>query len=370
MELAIRFAETETEREAIYRLRYTIYVEELGGVSDPCADHTRRWYGEGGVRNSRLLYATVGETIVATLRLQLGADDALGEEEAIIYELARFAGAVSHNEICVLSRFMALPAYRNGPIPQLMLQAMYRFCVEQGVMICFLDCRPHLLNLYNSLGFRAYCRPYSEPSYGLLVPMALLICDRAHLMAVGSPFLPDAPAITQDSQTAAIVEILQAALTAVLPSETALSVDGLAYVAGLADEVRSPVALFAGLSEAETARVIARGHILTCRSGDKLIIEGDVEHTMFLILQGHVEAHIGGEVVAVEGPGSIVGEVAYLLGVARTADIVAGVDGARVLYLRYRTLEELMEGEPHLAARLLLNISRIIATKFLAKYRS
>ena len=361
----IRFASTEAEHAAIYRLRYRIYVEELGAVAFPGVDHERRLLDEGGVRNSRLLYAVVDGEVVATLRLQLGADDALTEEDAIIYELARFAGQVERAQVCILSRFMALPKHRGGPIPQLLLQEMYRFCVAQGVTLCLLDCRPHLLNLYQRLGFRTYARPYSEPGYGLLIPMALLVTDRTHLERVGSPLQADAPI----HEHVELTSLLHDGEFAVVPGHTLMPEEMPAYSLSLNGEGLPPVSLFGGLSQGEIARVVARGHSVTCRRGDKLIIDGDVEHSMFLILHGHVEARVGERTVAIEGPGSVIGEVAYLLRVPRTADVIAMEDGVRVLYLRYGALEQLQSEEPALAVRLLLNLSRIVATKLVAKYR-
>lgn len=99
------------------------------------------------------------------------------------------------------------------------------------------------------------------------------------------------------------------------------------------------------------------------------MVDGDVEHSMFLLLHGRVEAQVDGRTVAVEGPGSVLGEIALLLRGPRTADVIAVNDRVEVLYLRARMLEELMNDAPHLAARLLLNLSRILATKLRATYR-
>lgn len=367
--VTIRFADSEAEREAIYHLRYRIYVEELGAVSFPGVDHERRWLGEGGMCNSRLLYAEVDGNVVATLRLQLGADNALSEDDAVSYEFARFAGYIDPGQIGVISRFMALPEHRGGPLSQRMLIAMYEFCVAQEVVICFLDCRPHLLNLYQRLGFRCYGRPYSEPGYGLLIPMALLLDDRDHLAAVGSPLLERASQTPTPRQTTALAALLHDEQPAVHPSERLLLDATQCSPSGLADESRAWLGLLSDFTRAELARLLARGHVLACRYGDKLIVDGDVEHSIFLVLNGQVEARVGERVVAVEGPGSVIGEVAYLLGGPRTADVVAAEDGVRVLYLRYQLIEALIQDEPRLAARLLLNLSRSVANKLRAKYR-
>lgn len=52
------------------------------------------------------------------------------------------------------------------------------------------------------------------------------------------------------------------------------------------------------------------------------------------------------------------GEIAFLRGIGRTADVVA-VGEAKIISLRERTLNELIAPESRLAARFLLNLARI-----------
>ena len=70
-----------------------------------------------------------------------------------------------------------------------------------------------------------------------------------------------------------------------------------------------------------------------------------------------------GEVVALLTPGSVVGEISFLLKRHRTADVYASSDGTEFLSLRGRNLTALIEGESRAAARLLYNLSRIMAQR-------
>ena len=53
----IAIAETEDEKRAVYRFRYSIYVEEMGKYKS-VADHERRMFSEPCDAHSRIFYAT------------------------------------------------------------------------------------------------------------------------------------------------------------------------------------------------------------------------------------------------------------------------------------------------------------------------
>ncbi|MCI0784270.1 MAG: hypothetical protein J4O00_05875 [Chloroflexi bacterium] len=66
--LQIRVAGTEEEKRAVYRLRYDIYVEEMGRYQT-VADHKNRMLYEDVDEQSRISYATLDGEVVATGRL-------------------------------------------------------------------------------------------------------------------------------------------------------------------------------------------------------------------------------------------------------------------------------------------------------------
>ena len=69
----IAIAETEDEKRAVYRFRYTIYVEEMGKYRS-VADHAQRMFYEPVDAQSRIIYATENGEVVATARATWGGD--------------------------------------------------------------------------------------------------------------------------------------------------------------------------------------------------------------------------------------------------------------------------------------------------------
>ena len=130
----------------------------------------------------------------------------------------------------------------------------------------------------------------------------------------------------------------------------------------LADEVDGQVSIFQGLEPAEIARLIEMSPVINCGPGDKIISQDVADRTVFVVLDGAVEVHRDGAFVALLPRGSVFGEVAFLLGRERTADVVAATE-ARVISLRERALNELIASESKIAARFLLNLARIVCLK-------
>jgi len=66
-------AETEEEKHAVYRLRYDVYVEEMGRYRG-AADHERRLLVEPEDQTARIFYAAPDGEVIATSRLSWGGD--------------------------------------------------------------------------------------------------------------------------------------------------------------------------------------------------------------------------------------------------------------------------------------------------------
>ena len=60
--------------------------------------------------------------------------------------------------------------------------------------------------------------------------------------------------------------------------------------------------------------------------------------------------------------GEVFGEVAFFLGV-RTADVVVASDTARVLALSSSVMNKLLDSEPRIAARLAMNLGRVLSSR-------
>jgi len=364
MDVEIRFASSEEEREAVYRLRYATYVEEMHLYTGQ-AEHTQRWLKDADDSTTHLMYARVAEEVVGTLRMHLGGEGAISEPLATRFALERFLPLVPREQICVVSRFMVRQDMRGTAVPYRLILESIRFQLERAQELTFCDCQPHLLNLYLSLGFRPYLGTYDHPEFGVMVPLVLVLRDREHLEWVGSPLRSLLAADVSISEVPARVAPLLEKARGVLSQE--LSDPDLYWreVHGLMGANRP--AVFGGLSEQELQAVLASSHVIQCAPGDYLIRRGQVARTVFVVLSGTLEVRDGERVVAQVTEGEVLGEVAFLLSSSRISDVCATGSGAHVLCLSEKSLRALIDSSSRAAALLLLNLSRALAHKLMQR---
>jgi CRP-like cAMP-binding protein len=93
----------------------------------------------------------------------------------------------------------------------------------------------------------------------------------------------------------------------------------------------------------------------TVEPGEVLLIDGDVVHALFILLEGALRIEKNAMPIAtVSEPGACVGEMSLLLGVAATADVVAS---ERSVLAVIENAHAMLEDEP----RLPLALARLLA---------
>ncbi len=133
--------------------------------------------------------------------------------------------------------------------------------------------------------------------------------------------------------------------------------------------VEDEVSIFHGMEPEEVARLIEMSPVISCAAGDRIVGQDLAERSVFVVLDGAVEVMRDGKSVALMTRGAVFGEIAFLLGIDRTADVIA-VGDTKVIALRERALNELIASESKLAARFLLNLARIACLKLVEKDRA
>ncbi len=119
-------------------------------------------------------------------------------------------------------------------------------------------------------------------------------------------------------------------------------------------------------SNEDLALLITFCEFVMVAKDDVIIKKGDLSDSLFLILSGQVRARlrVGGQDTSLGTmePGELFGEIAMLSQTARSADVVADAP-TRLLRLTSQNFQELMANHSDLAARMLFNISRQLATR-------
>jgi hypothetical protein len=366
MTAELKFADTDAEKEGVFRHRYEVYVEEMGRYH-AIADHDRRMLVEDIDADSRFLYADLDGQVIGSMRWTWGGDAPMSKRHIDQYMLQPFIDTVPQAELIVGERFMVTKEYRGSDVLSRMFQRYMNFVNEMRIQLIFGDCEPHLLNLYQGLGFRTYSsQNISSSEVGYLIPLILVAEDLDYLRAIRSPM---AEVLTDFGDDSRVPENLPALLRdSAVQSERLVQRE--TYWAGM-NEVFAMIGqerptFFAGLSNEVVQPFLAKSNIIECRAGDQILKKGNVAQNMFIVLSGRLEVRDDGKVIQRLAQGDLLGEVAFLLGQPRSADVFAVEDGTTILSLSETSVRKHIEDDPKVAAQVLLNVAKMLCQKLVS----
>jgi len=120
-------------------------------------------------------------------------------------------------------------------------------------------------------------------------------------------------------------------------------------------------------SPAQWDRLLAFVERRGFRAGEDVIKRGDIDRSLYIVVEGSLEARVtegrAGKGAAVPvPPGSVIGEIGFFDGMARSATVTAVTDGA-MLRLSFEAFQALAESEPDLAQAMLFDLGRILAIR-------
>ena len=363
----IRVAQSEEEKEAVYRFRYEIYVAEMGRYRG-IADHERRLFFEPEDETARIFYAAHGGKVVATSRMSWGGDAPFTERLIDHYMLQPFLDELPDDAMAVGERGMVNPELRGSPIFTELGKKTSEFIRENRVQLIFGACEPHLLSRYVSQGSRTFSKKNINSSEaGYLIPIVSVVEDVEYLRRIGSPSALMAIDRGADARIPDCVDRLITKSRNVMSERLVGPGSYLHEVQdALGDLVENRFSVLDGLEEEEAERVLGKSNIIECAEGDQIIKKGGVARNMFVVLEGHFEVRDGESLIRVFSPGDIFGEMAFLLEQPRNADVYAATDG-RILSLSEGTMRKSITSDSEVAAHVLLNVAKILCMRVLAK---
>ncbi len=125
--------------------------------------------------------------------------------------------------------------------------------------------------------------------------------------------------------------------------------------------------LFKDLKLAEIKKVVLLGVISGYKDSDYIVRKGDDSQHMYMIVEGNVEVVVQEDekekkFVKTLGRGDIFGEMAFVTGNQRTADIMAKGD-VEVLTIDHQSLNNVKARFPKIAAKIYYNLSSILSLR-------
>ena len=123
---------------------------------------------------------------------------------------------------------------------------------------------------------------------------------------------------------------------------------------------------FRGLSPLQAKKIILASRIESYPADHKIIVEGEIGSTMYVVIEGELEANLerdgGVKKLADFNFGDVFGEVGMVSEVKRTANIQTKTP-AKILAIDGESLESMRRFSPYLASRVFLNVAKILGER-------
>jgi CRP-like cAMP-binding protein len=274
--------------------------------------------------------------------------------------------AMGRSAICTTSRFIIHPRLRMGLSIYRLMEHAYEDGMARGIRLNYGDCSPHLLPFYEHLGYRRYTDAYNDTAYGFKVLILMLGRDQQRLARMRSPLAHVAARFPDDPEAR---DWFERTYPAYLGVESAAFLPRGVIFDLLRERVPSDplhsVGLLHGLDRADADRFLAKATLVRASPGDHIVREGEPGDTLFVILSGLAEvllAEAPDRPVGMLGAGDTFGEVGFLTARPRIASVVARAP-CELVVLSGDFLRGFIEREPAIAAKILLNLSRALASR-------
>jgi hypothetical protein len=166
------------------------------------------------------------------------------------------------------------------------------------------------------------------------------------------------------SATVAVGLIAELLVTpALVMSTTIITIWDLLFLK-LGPEPEKQIPLFAGLRPFQAKIVVLMGRLAAAAPGELITRRGELKSELYVLLSGHVDVrHAPGEpVIRTMGRGDVIGEMALVRDRPRSADVIVA-QPTEYLVLDRGFLDRLQRRHPRIAAKLFLNLTRILSDR-------
>nr|WP_092074508.1 cyclic nucleotide-binding domain-containing protein [Dendrosporobacter quercicolus]NSL49102.1 cyclic nucleotide-binding domain-containing protein [Dendrosporobacter quercicolus DSM 1736]SDM99528.1 hypothetical protein SAMN04488502_11027 [Dendrosporobacter quercicolus] len=287
--IRFRIANSIREKNAIYRFRYDIFVNEMSS-SAHSADHKNKKVIDDLDQNSILLYASVGSEIIATARLTISETEDFPSWLSEIFCFPKFKQMLydyENKKIGLTTKMAISQKYRGSTLMYRLIAEMYKVYNEFQVQLSFGGGNPRLIQLYERVGWRRYTKNFTEPGYGLLLPLVFIHDDVAHLKSVHSPLYRFFPK-TQQSVLASRFKLAFPESYKHINSQFKDLTQK--YIQSIFNNEIKHFPPLNNLNEQERNTLIQLGAIFHCNEGDIITTVGEISNELYFLLSGTLSA--------------------------------------------------------------------------------
>ena len=185
-----RELETDAELQAVYRLRFDVYIEEMGRVQRYADAEAKRLAEPLDASAIQIGAFRSGAHQSASLLGALRIHFATRLELEDFPEIYRVVTAREAGRFALVTRLVTRPESRGGAESAglALANAAYQRVLAEGVDCAYIDCDVKLAPLFAWLGFDSVDQ-IEHPCYGSIEIMRMDLHDTARMAASNSPFL-------------------------------------------------------------------------------------------------------------------------------------------------------------------------------------
>jgi hypothetical protein len=287
--IEIGIASTPEEKSAIYRLRYSIYIEEMA-YPIASADHTNKFLHDELDDWGILLYAKTESEMIGTLRLNIGHAKDFPSKLATSFCMDKFDRYLNaQQKLAYGSSGMIAPGFRGSQAHSLLTAKCYELYCSHHVQFGFCNCNFYLIPLHEHYGNLRLGKNFVDSNFGLETCFVLLVDDTFHLKTVNSPlfYLADKRKIINTK----VREWFNAEFTDAKNTINSQLVSEEQLWTILCDRLgttpNKAIPILHGLSEGEAKKCLhCSSVIVKCPANSSIAIKGNISHEMDILLSG------------------------------------------------------------------------------------
>jgi ubiquinone/menaquinone biosynthesis C-methylase UbiE/CRP-like cAMP-binding protein/GNAT superfamily N-acetyltransferase len=356
------------DREGIYRFLYEIWSDEFCRSMEGMDHENRLMKDELDETAHHFIAVDHSGRLLGCVRVNILSEVTLSARLQCHLKPTELVELFGGDRIGYGSHFAVAPDARGKTVASLLIGAIYRFCLNEGIMVGVSHCALHFVSFYYQLGYRPYTENFRIDA-GIRVPIAHCIRDRTYLNTIKSPLARLCPEALDD-RGATARKLADRFPAFKVPGFSRTNVHHLwARLAHASpnDTTRRKDVLFDKLTEEEWRMVSTRVSEITFSQGEYVYRRGETERSMGVLISGSlgVNVMVAGvaRIINVILPGEPFGEISSLGGSRQAAEIVA-LEQSTACLLPHDFLDRIARANADLGLRLAKRLLRIIATRF------
>lgn len=176
---------TKQELNEVYKLRYSIYVEELK-YHQPYADHKSKMLKDPLDRTGNLFGIFKNNEAIGTVLSNYVKHSGLGYYPEL-YKMKELVNG-SFYDSSISTKLIIRRDFRSKSVAFRLALATYIQGLKDGIMYDFVDCELEMVPFFVRLGYKVYQKKIHHPEFGLGAVLVLELQNIAHLEECNSPF--------------------------------------------------------------------------------------------------------------------------------------------------------------------------------------